>query len=68
MLVLIKLNATAKAHDGGMVALLLHALYEAALLQQLRIESRNVEYLDLPSGSSIRGPAQGFGSRAISRE
>jgi hypothetical protein len=64
-LVLIKLNASGKSHDGGMVALLLHALHEAAILQHLPVSARGVEYLDLPSGQRICGPVDGFGSTAV---
>lgn len=64
-LVLIKLNASGKMHDGGMVALLLHALHEAAMLNSLPVAPRSVEYLDLPSGKRLRGPVGGFGSKEI---
>jgi hypothetical protein len=59
-LVLVKLNLGKEDFGGGVCALLLHVLYEAAQIQGLAIPPSGVECLQTSSGSRIVGPKRGF--------
>lgn len=62
-LVLIKLNLSKKDFPGGVCAILLQLLYEAAQTKGLSLSSSSVECLQTNSGSRIIGPKSGFPSR-----
>jgi hypothetical protein len=55
----IKLNLSKKDFAGGVPAMLLHLLYEAAQMKGLPVEPTGVECLQTSSGSKIAGPKKG---------
>lgn len=59
-LVLIKLNLSKKDFPGGVNAMLLHVLYEAAQAKGLPVKSFAIECLQTSSGSRMIGPKTGF--------
>lgn len=59
-LLLIKFNFCKDDFEGGVCSLMLHVLYEAALLQALPIKSNGVECLQTSSGTRVIGPRSGF--------
>jgi len=59
-LVLIKLNLSKKDFPGGVSAMLLHVLYEAAQIKGLAVNSTGVECLQTSSGTTTVGPKKGF--------
>jgi hypothetical protein len=63
-LLLLKLNLGKEDFNGGVCALLLHVLYEAAQDQGLAIKPTSVECLQTSSGSRVVGPRRGFGPKS----
>jgi hypothetical protein len=64
-LVLIKLNLGKKDFSGGVSAMLLHVLYEAAQTSGVPLKSSGVECLQTSSGSRTIGPKKGFPNRLV---
>jgi hypothetical protein len=62
-LILIKLNLGRKDYPGGVSAMLLHLLYEAAQVKGLPVEPTGVECLQTSSGSKTAGPKKGFSDK-----
>jgi hypothetical protein len=62
-LILIKLNLTKKDFSGGVVASLLHVLYEAAQMNGVPVKSTGVECIQTSSGTRATGPRKGFAGR-----
>jgi hypothetical protein len=62
-LLLIKLNLGKKDFSGGLPAMLLHLLYEAAQMKGLPVKPTGVECLQTSSGSKIAGPKKGFSDK-----
>jgi hypothetical protein len=60
---LIKLNLSKKDFAGGVPAMLLHLLYEAAQMKGLPVKPTGVECLETSSGSKIAGPNKGFSDK-----
>jgi hypothetical protein len=58
---LIKFNFGRKDHGGAVVAIMLHVLYEAAIINGLKLPPNQVECIQTSSGSNISGPKGGFG-------
>ena len=59
-LILIKLNLNKKDFSGGVPAMLLHLLYEAAQVKGLPVKPTGVECLQTSSGSKAVGRRKGF--------
>lgn len=57
---LLKLNMSKGDFSGGVSAVLLHVLYEAAHAEGLPVASSSVECLQIASGTRIVGPTNGF--------
>jgi len=64
-LVLIKLHLGKDALGGGVCALLLHMMYEAALASGVQIRSTSVECIQSSTGSRIVGPKSGFPAKSV---
>ena len=62
-LILIKLNLSKKDFSGGVPAMLLHLLYEAAQMKGLPVKPTGVECLQTSSGSKTAGPKTGFSDK-----
>ena len=62
-LILIKLNLSTKDFPGGVTAVMLHVLYEAALMKNLPVKSTSLECLQTSSGTKTIGPQKGFPSK-----
>ena len=57
---LIKLNLGLDDYSGGVNAMLLHTIHQAALTHGLAVQSNDVECLQVSSGSKVVGPKSGF--------
>jgi hypothetical protein len=62
---LIKLNLGKKTFGGGVPALLLHLLYEAAKVHDANLKPNRVECIQLADGSKISGPKNGFPPKKV---
>jgi hypothetical protein len=62
-LVLIKLNLSKSDLEGGVCAMQLHVLYEAARAKGLPVAPMSVECLQTSSGTRTVGPQRGFPSK-----
>lgn len=62
--VLIKLNLGKEDYGGGVCALMLHVLYEAAQASGLTIRSSGVECVQASSGTRTIGPRRGFSNKS----
>lgn len=62
---LLKLNMGKADFAGGVPAMLLHVLYEAAHSQGLPVSTSGVECLQVASGTRIVGPSSGFAPKQV---
>jgi hypothetical protein len=60
-LTLVKFNFTKDDHSGGVISVMLHVLYEAAVLKGMALQPNQVECVQISSGSRVVGPKGGFG-------